>query len=511
MNSNLAHPQEKKRRRRIWWIFLVLTVFVALEFLFWGRPLSKQFTVRSGSAESPHAWTIERRAASGGSEAWHARDSSGSGTMDLFETPQGNFSRAGLESPPKRWLVICLDGVPLNVMQNLWDRGHFREFPRPTVVVSVYPSDSQAALTAALHADAPAGYEDLYFDRARNEIRGGWWVTLSGYHIPYIRSLDYDPPGWAKALPYLLPVKTYRADLGRLRKSFLKSHSSVFIAHISASDSMMHLFTAQQTEPYLIEFENLVRDLYFDTRGDLGVLIFSDHGNTQTQSHAIVLEPFLQSRGWNFTQRINGPRDIVVPTYGLIGFAAVYCQPESAAALARDLAQLEGVQLVAIRDPDGHAATIVSDAGVARLTWTQDGARYSYAPQQGDPLALAPGFDKLRAEGRPASDGSATDADLFAATWQSAYPDAAARIRDWATNHAQNTSNLMVSLKPGYFNGKGSFQRIVNFAGTHGALDAPSSLGFAMGTMPLPPAIRLADLIPKEFLAGRIGSSEKQK
>lgn len=354
MEQNPGQPATRAPRRRLWrWIALAGVVWLALVFAFWGGTLPARYTVKAEKADSPRSWTIERKAsASGTPEVWHAREISGSGTMDEFETPQGNFVRPGLQGPPKRWLIICLDGVPLGVMQDLWDRGHFREFLRPTALVSVYPSDSEAALTAALHAAPPRGYEHLYYDRSGDALRGGWWVTLSGHNIPYIRALDYDPPGWAKAVPYLMPRKTYRADLGRFRKRFLASQARVFIAHISASDSVMHLFTAREAEPLLIEFEDLVRGLYLDARGELGVLVFSDHGNSQTPSHAIALEEFLRTRRWRFADHIQGPRHVVVPTYGLIGFCAVYCRSESAAALARDLAQLEGVQVVAVREGD---------------------------------------------------------------------------------------------------------------------------------------------------------------
>ena len=107
--------------------------------------------------------------------------------------------------------------------------GHFREFFRPTATVSTLPSDSEMALTAALHAEPLPGYEHRYLDRAKNTMRGGAWVTLSGYGIPYIQKLDYDPSGWSKAAPYVMLRKTYDADLGRFRKAFLRSHEPVFM------------------------------------------------------------------------------------------------------------------------------------------------------------------------------------------------------------------------------------------------------------------------------------------
>ncbi len=514
--------QRGRRQRLRGWLLLAVIVAVGLHIAFWGRPVPTHFSLLNETAlrasGTPREWRIERQTSAphfwqaNPGETWRARDTDGDGVIDQFEIPQGNFARPGLRTEPKRWLVICLDGVPLRLLQDLWDRGHFREFHRPTAVVSVFPSDSEAALTAVLHAVPPPGYEHLYFDRASNKIRGGAWVTLSGAGIPYIGVLDYDPPGWAKALPYLLPQKTYRADLGRLRKDFLASHQGVFLAHVSSSDSLMHLYPPRQAEPFLEEFERLVRELYLDARGELGVLVFSDHGNTMTPSHAAPLEELLTRRGWRFGKTLASPRDVAVPSYGLIGFIAVYCQDAATAPLAGDLAWLEGADLVVARTPSGDGVSVLRAEGArAELHWNADGSRYWYDATQGDPLELRPVLARLQADGRLGADSSASDADLFAATLAARYPDAASRLRDWATNHVQNRANILVSLKPGYFYGAGVFQHIVSFTGTHGALDAESSLGFAMATRPLPPAVRLTDLLTREFLDKRGGATQQHR
>jgi len=486
------------------WILLGVAAALALRISFWGRPVPQQFSVARGGSGTPHEWVFERRARP--PEFWRANDADRDGVMDEFHTPAGRFPRPGRGSEPKRWLLICLDGVPLSEMQGLWDRGHFREFFRPSATISTLPSDSEAALTEALHAAAGPGYEHRYFDRARNQMRGGVWVTLTGAAVPYIGALDYDAPGWAKGVVYVVTAKSYRADLGRLRKTFLASDRKVFLAHLATSDSLYHVLRSEEIEAFLLEFESLIRDLYFDARGEMGVFVFSDHGNTQTPSHAAPLEAFLARRGWRLRDSLAGPRDVAVPAYGLVGFLAVYCQPASAASLAQNLTELEGVDLVIFRDAQGTRATILRHGGQGELRWSADGSRLAYQAREGDPLALLPVLDQLRAAGRLAPDGSASDADLFAATWSGPYPDAAARIRTWATNHVQNPANILVSLKPGYFYGAGVFQHIVTLTGTHGALDAASSLGFAMATRPLPPAVRLADLLPTEFLKNRAGT-----
>ena len=88
------------------------------------------------------------------------------------------------------------------MMQSLWNRGYFHELSAPTAVVSTFPSDTETALTEALHAMPAPGYEHDYYDRAANRMRGGVLVTIFGTGIPYIRSLDYDTNGWFKALAY---------------------------------------------------------------------------------------------------------------------------------------------------------------------------------------------------------------------------------------------------------------------------------------------------------------------
>jgi len=153
-----------------------------------------------------------------------------------------------------------------------------------------------------------------------------------------------------------------------------------------------------------------------------------------------------------------------------------------------------------------ESVMVLSAAGQARLAWNVDGSRFWYEAASGDPLELLPVLAKLRAGGRLAADGSAGDEDLFAATWAAHDPDAAARLRDWATNHVQNRASILISFKPGFYHGAGVFQHIVSIAGTHGALDAGSSLGFAISTHPLQPATRLSELLPREWLRTQSGS-----
>ena len=497
----------------------ILATAIALRIYFWGGPIPARFRIVAAPPQltgSPAEWTIEHEPESAGrprpdgaegtrAEYWMARDIDGDGTWDEFFTPQGGFARAGVRTPPKRWLIVCLDGMPLAAMQSLWDHGHFREFFRPTATISTLPSDTETALTEALHAMPVPGYENLYFDRASNRMRGGVWVTLTGRGIPYIRALDYDPPGWAKIVPYIVTRKTYQADVGRFRADFLASRAPIFVAHIASSDALLHVTPMNKAGPLLLEFENALADIYLTSRGDLGVIAFSDHGNDQTLSRGSPVEDFLTARGWRVRGSIEGPRDVVIPAYGLVGFAAIYCRPAAIESLADQLRALEGADVIVSRHPDqANDVTIRSARSTASadLSWTPTGAtvpitaaRYRYVVLDGDPLGLASAFNSLRAAGKLDADGFAADADLFAAASLGEFPDAAARIRLWATNHVQNPADVLVSLRPGYYHGRQWFGQAVQLTGTHGSLERTSSLGFAMATYRLPPAVRLSDLI----------------
>jgi hypothetical protein len=411
---------------------------------------------------------------------------------------------------PKRWLVVCLDGVPLATMQSLWDRGHFRDFSRPTAAVSSFPSDTETALTEALHAAPVPGYEHSYYDRAANRMRGGAGVTLSGAGIPYIRALDYDTPGWLKVVAYFAPSRTYRADLAGFRKAFLANGAPVFLAHIATSDALLHVRKTEQAEPLLLEFESALRELVLNAHGDLGVIVFSDHGNTEVLSHPVPVESFLAKRGWRVRNSLQGSRDVAIPAYGLVGFAAIYCRPGSTEQLAEELRGIEGADVIISRNPGGAGATVRAAASpaTAELTWSTR-RRYGYRSRGGDPLGLDAVFAALRAAGKLDPDGSASDEDLFAATSSASFPDSAARIQTWTTSHVINSADVLVSLKPGYYHGAWLFQYAVTLVSTHGGLENSASLGFAMATYPLAPYVRLADLLPANLVPNsRTGSSQ---
>src|SRR3990172_8801015 len=511
----------------------------------WGRPVPvayRRVAVTSANPGGGGSFTyvrVDKRGQAG--DRVVALDADNDGAVDQVLTEGGapaSFARPAAGDPDARWLVLCLDGVPYPEMLALWGGGYFREFFRPAPLISPFPSDSESALTDVFHAGPVPGYEHRYFDRAANRLAGGALTTLTGKNIPYLELLDYDMPGYFKGVTYLLPHKSYRADLGRLRKRFLASREKVFLAHIASSDSLYHILPKEEMRGLLTEVDSLLRELYFDSGGKLRITLFSDHGNSLVESHPVPLKQFLESKGWRLHYRIEDwhslqpSGDVVVTAYGLVGFLAVYCERGATAKLAADLAQMEGVDLVVHRDTGMNTHVLPDDASLfrnsvliksprawARLLWKPDASAFVYEPIIGDPLelegvlrpnrsAIPTAMVKGKVIRRWQADVWDKDADFFTATAGHRYPDAGYRLWQWATNHVANPADILVSLQPGYYYGSGTFQRFVTLYSTHGALDAAQSLGFAMSTDgPLKGPIRSKDLLP-ENLKGRKSKSE---
>src|SRR4030081_2454550 len=75
-------------------------------------------------------------------------------------------------SRPRR-LLLCLDGVPHELIEVARNRGLFETFGASTRLLSPFPTMTNVALSAMFRATPPAGYESLYFDRKARELRGG--------------------------------------------------------------------------------------------------------------------------------------------------------------------------------------------------------------------------------------------------------------------------------------------------------------------------------------------------
>ena len=128
----------------------------------------------------------------------------------------------------------------------------------------------------------------------------------------------------------------------------------------------------------------------------------------------------------------------------------------------------------------------------ASLSWQADS--YRYQTLEGDPLDYVIVWETLGRE-RRLHDGWATDGDLLAATWSHRYPDALARVRHGLLDLVRAPAPVLFSMKQNWTYGPPLTHLGAGLmggqVGTHGALTADESTGFAICTAEVePPAWR---------------------
>ncbi len=493
-------------RRLVQLVLLLVLAGSLYAYFFWGRPVP--FTVQ----------ILERldRNADGSTDTWPL-DISGDGKADIVEVDSDADGRVdrleigGSESQvldvadpsrgqARRKLAVCLDGVPFEDILNLWDRGYFREFSRPGKLISAFPSLSDVALTELLHTERVPGYENLYFDVQRNQIAGGATSTVAKVRMPYLDALDYDEPGIFKGLAYVIPIKTFHADLGRFLKRYAASNLSSYTAHICSTDSVCHVLSREEFLTYLIEVDRMLRDVFIREKGQLDFIVFSDHGNSHVQNRRVNLDTFLAKNGFRVESSITDDRSVVIPAFGLVGAMPVYCQPQTTARLAEVLTGQEGVDFTTFLE--GKAVRILSERGTASILASDSGKRLKYAPVQGDPLELQAIVERLAQRQRLDAAGFASPDDWFDAAAEHEYADAVNAIYQGVTNHVTNRASLLVSFKDGFHYGRPFFDWLVTMRSTHGNLRRTSMTGFFMRNSPVHRQILPAREILKDWSSG---------
>ncbi len=472
------------------------------------RFATQQFDPLAGRGAAPGEWAYDIDE-DGAADFWET-DRDGDGTVDLYRfdtdedgAPDYVTSREGMRAENDRTFIFFVDGIPDTQLKAMWDEGYFREFFRPSAMLSPFPSMTYLSFSQMLDTPAPPGYEELYFDRARNELKGGIGAHLGfdeEYNVKknesFLKVFGYKQPSLYSGLVYFTTHTTARQDLENAIQHFDANGLPFAIAYMGTTDGVAHKLGAAGIRDILVEIDRLLREFIFAHRGHLRIVFGSDHGNNYTPARRIDLEQHLAARGFRLADRITDSTSVVIPAYGLVGFAACYLDSTRAPAFAESALTIPGVDL-AVYAEDGAAHVLAAGGrGRARILHDATANRYRYATAEGDPLDLgrtvAPA---LRAEGRIDRDGYAADADWFAATGAHRYPDAVRRVFEGATNHVENTATVLLSFEEPCFYGSKVFDFVVDLAGTHGNLAAPSTTGFLMCNYEQPPAfVRAPDV-----------------
>ena len=392
----------------------------------------------------------------------------------------------GVPAEQCRHVVLVLDGVGYETVRAFREAGHLRLFHPPARVISTFPSMTDIALADAFQSVRPIGYEARYFDPARNRMAGGDGDYLAMVNEDWVRCTDYRAPALVDPLSYLFPQHYFKEELKALVSLIERRDRPMVVAYLVSTAGMGTMHMAEGQQEILRAVDRLTHQLVWGSRGLVKVTLFSDHGHQLVPARWIDFRAFLRERGWEVTERIDEPEDVVVIDYGLVTYASFATRDR--AGLAEDLLDHEGVDVVTYTA--NGSVVVRSDEGRARLE--QRGPRYRYVPETGDPLHLAAVVERATAEGLLDADGFADGRTWLRLTVRHEYPDAVVRL--WRAFHGitEHVPDVIASLKDGYSAGLPSrAARFPEGASTHGDLAAKSSTAFVMSTAgPIPDAAR---------------------
>ncbi|HEY0077704.1 MAG TPA: hypothetical protein VGB73_03590 [Pyrinomonadaceae bacterium] len=440
---------------------------------------------------------------------------------------------AGLTRP--RRLLLCLDGVPHELIEAARSRGLFDRFNEAARLLSPFPTMTNVALSTMLGATAPLGYESLYFNRDERRLCGGarkYVGRRTPDKIPssYMDELDYQEPLPFEFLVYVAPETIWRADMRRFRERFraAPAHRD-FFAFLKGTDGLLHIRGARRLDVALQSLDRILREIQDHCGAETEIVLFSDHGMNLQDNRRINLATHLRAEGYEVADNLSAPqrgkgrrRSVAVPAFGLCGYAALYCAEETdAGGVADALSTLEGVDF-SIRREGSEAVVVRGERGAARIhrakknvETTSDRNRrgdedagepegdrepfiYRYEQLDGDPLQLSGVVADLQHEGRLDERGFASDTDWLERTARHIYPDPLANLFD--ALHAprvQHTADLLLSLHDGYYYGASLFSRLARLRATHGNALRPSTTAFLMSThRNLPPFVRANEARP---------------
>src|SRR5215203_169332 len=238
------------------------------------------------------------------------------------------------QSRPRR-LLLCLDGVPHQLIREAKGRGLFDKFGAPTRLLSPFPTMTNVALSAMLGASPPAGYESLYFDRKAGQLQGGIRKYL-GRRTPdkipssYMDDLDYQEPLPFEFLIYVAPERIWRTDMQRFRERFRAApQNRDYFAFLKATDGLLHAQGPARLAVALESLDKILSEIRKLCGDETEIVLFSDHGMNLEENRRVDLSTHLRKNNFKVAGELKSSRrSVSIPAFGLCSYAAAYCGDE---------------------------------------------------------------------------------------------------------------------------------------------------------------------------------------
>src|SRR3989338_1227826 len=396
-------------------------------------------------------------------------------------------------------LFIALDGVPYSLMQELKEKGHFRDFQKPTKVITTFPSTTTSGFSGmfeTIGAGKPPGYDEKYFSEKDQRVKGSILGGLEHGQHDYREIFDfYRETLGSQFMMYFSPLHTAKNDLKRIKKIIWKQpQKHYYYVYIGSTDGMGHIAGEKRLRKWLLHFDTWLKttaEEYQKTfQTEIDIVLFSDHGFQFHKLKPMTIHEVkarLKQENLLLENKIRNHNSVVSISWGNISGASFYLNPSFVAQTAHVLTEIEGMDLVFYRYED-RIVILSKEKALQRAHILFDAHRnaFAYLPLQGDPLGYQTVLKKLQSQGKLDEKGFAYDRDWFEATANHHHPDALYRLYAAFYSLVQNPAAILCSIHPKYEFGdfwtrfgasfKGGFQ------GTHGGLFQESSEAFTMVT-----------------------------
>ncbi len=412
----------------------------------------------------------------------------------------------------KKHVIVCVDGVGYSTIMKMREEGHFKLFQKPSRMISPFPTLTNLSLSEIMNpvgAREAVGYEDNYFDTKENKMRGGLFDRFneSSFIKGTFRELfDYHPSAIKSGLGYALPpLSTYvesLSDVFMLKQKIKASNEPVFFAYTGATDSLSHLGGEKMVRGFLRYLDSSLTDVVRESKGNIKVTIFSDHGNHYRKYKRAGIKDSINKAGFKIESKIENDKSVVIPQFGLIGCALLFSKEKNEEELARVVSTVKGVDFTAYEEKG--IVYLISSDGAATIE--RKGDSFNYKTMKGDPLGLLKIENELVKQGKVNEEGFISDTDWFEASCESEKPDAIKRVYYGVSSLVSNRASVIVNFEDGYYSGSKMFDIFSFLQATHGNLGKEQSLGFVMET-----ERDLPDYIRAENLWKEIGSPTLRK
>ena len=388
--------------------------------------------------------------------------------------------------------LIVLDGVPFELVEQLYHEGHFRFFYPPTRVICCFPAMTDPVLAELFQSQRCHSFQALSFDREANRLNNANLAYLSGRNSPWEPQMSYRCSFWWDALVYLYPQAVFNHELNRIVRTFRTIDAGPAYAYSVGSAGLGTRGGRPAILAYLRTIDRLCEQLIYERRGQIKITLTADHGHNLYENRRISFRKTLAAGGYRQSKSLREPKDVVPISYGLVTYAEFYTADPAGVAdcLSRD----DGVEFACY--PSADAVIVCDRNGQARIRKGETG--FVYDSTHADPLRLAPLIARLHQAGKVSAAGEIDSEAFFEATLEHCYPDPLARI--WNAFHGlvDNPPDLIVNLRDGVCHGSRFFHAMIGqVASTHGSLNHLGSTTFVMTMLgELPPALHTRDVLP---------------